>query len=309
MRVLLHFLAVHEVRRSKMELSASKKILVFVVLNVIFSSVSAESPKGSCQAGKSCNVQYTGHKVLFVGERQLGYIDIDQTGKKRTTMLFPRPTSQYTTFEARSITYSTFHDQVYWFDLWGSTLYRSSIQNGEPEVIINFTNKQLDTFGISYDWITENVYFTDMNQASIFVCRTDILNVCALVLYRKDSVMTGIAVNAVMGIMFWADEAGEPGTGNGNIYRANMDGSSAKKIVDYGGYSPVGISIDQAGARIYWTEWLSGKVSSALFDGSDRKTIAHSPNSARWGGIDVFGDKMYWVNAFPPSIMVNYGSS
>lgn len=80
---------------------------------------------------------------------------------------------------------------------------------------------------------------------------------------------TGVAIDAVAGQLYWADNETD------SITRANLDGSDAKVIYTSSDTfaNPNGIAIDHAANRIFWTEAstptnANGYVKSAALDGS-----------------------------------------
>ena len=117
-----------------------------------------------------------------------------------------------------------------------------------------------------------------------------------------------------MGKIYWTDS----GTGNptpmedDKIQRANLDGSNVETLVTYENFLrlPIGIELDVAGGKMYWTDTTRDRIRRANLDGSDVEDIL---NTRTFGGqsldgpattprdvaLDLTSDppKMYWVDS------------
>ena len=117
-----------------------------------------------------------------------------------------------------------------------------------------------------------------------------------------------------MGKIYWTDS----GTGNptpmedDKIQRANLDGSNVETLVTYENFLrlPMGIELDAAEGKMYWTDTTRDRIRRANLDGSDVEDIL---NTRTFGGQALDGPattprdvaldltsappKMYWVDA------------
>lgn len=110
--------------------------------------------------------------------------------------------------------------------------------------------------------------------------------------------------------MYWTvpGSFGAPGTGDGKIQRANLDGSDIEDLLT-GLISPQGIAIDLASEKIYWTEGVGDavnddrKIRRANLDGTaleDVVTAGFFPGifgrvpPLRAVAVDSAGGKIYW---------------
>ncbi len=124
----------------------------------------------------------------------------------------------------------------------------------------------------------------------------------------------GKTVPKAMGKIYWTDS----GTGNPNplqndkIQRANLDGSNVETLLTYENFLrlPMGITLDVAGGKMYWTDATRDRIRRADLDGSNVEDIL---NTRTFGGqslegpattprdvaLDLTSDppKMYWVDA------------
>ena len=105
----------------------------------------------------------------------------------------------------------------------------------------------------------------------------------------------GTAVSKI----YWTDS-------RAGIKRANLDGSSIQELVTGG--APIGIALDVAGGRIYWTDWGTGwgvvdgtfwgtcKIQGANLDGSNVQNLVTGLIAPIGIALDVAGGKIYWTD-------------
>lgn len=267
------------------------------------------------ESGKSCipSVDPQLH-ILFGGAQFLGRIDRDSFGGKHTRMLLPENYQTYSKFVVKSLTYDARKETIYWIGSRNTTesssgsanpelsnlnrfIFRSSISRIEqPKQLLTVIH--ITPSDIAYDWITGNLYFTDATLRQIIACRTDAQNMCALIAGETQGVSRpmSIALHPNLGIMFWT-ENGEPA----RIFRAGLDGSSGRPIVKSEVVEPMGITIDQGAARIYWADWFYLHIMSSDFNGDKIRVVTASSYGAR---LDILGDTLVWSDFSPPLIQV-----
>ncbi len=112
---------------------------------------------------------------------------------------------------------------------------------------------------------------------------TDVLN-----LVGKAGV--GLAYDATNQKIYFSDFDTYP---LGNIWRANLDGSSAEMIVSTIG-DPYGVAVDEVNSKVYWVD-DDGNVSRANLDGTSPEIGILNIAGAQWRAIalDVENNKMY----------------
>lgn len=215
----------------------------------------------------------------------------------------------------QSVTSDVRNNYVYGTNLGGNFngIFRINVNHtGEPAILVDAGTSQ--PTGISFDWITGNVYFVDKSLKYIAVC-APLVNQCAKVLDDANegpfSEITDIALHPNAGldtiwlnrirfvfttafgilllidcsIMFWTDRKA--------IRKAGMDGSNPIIIVSTNLITPYGITVDVPNSRLYWVDADKEIIETARLDGSDRRTISSSLYPI---GIDVFGDTVYWTD-------------
>ena len=123
----------------------------------------------------------------------------------------------------------------------------------------------------------------------------------------------GMALDVPGGKMYWVDSGADKVTDSGieevtdKIQRANLDGSAVEDLVTSGLALPLGIALDVAGGKMYWTDSGTSKVQRANLDGSAvedlvtrldcRRVPADVQCSPEGMALDVAGGKMYWVDS------------
>ena len=124
----------------------------------------------------------------------------------------------------------------------------------------------------------------------------------------------GKTVPKAMGKIYWTDS----GTGNptpmedDKIQRANLDGSNVETLLTFQNFLrvPMGIEVDVARGKMYWTDTSRDRIRRANLDGTEAEDIL---NTRTFGGqslagpattprdiaLDLTSDppKMYWVDA------------
>lgn len=80
------------------------------------------------------------------------------------------------------------------------------------------------------------------------------------------------------------------------IERVDSDGSDNTEIHNSAGLgAPIGIAIDVAGSKMYWTE-RAGKIRRSNLDGASKVDLITAGLNLPWGiALDVAGGKMYWA--------------
>lgn len=108
--------------------------------------------------------------------------------------------------------------------------------------------------------------------------------------------ITAIAVDVARDKMYWTGFSKSDAGLIREIWRANLDGSAAERIVDEEWdrtYSSSSITLDAANGRIYWTAG-TGSVTIAGLDGSGRRTVDTASDVVASVALDVENGKMYW---------------
>src|SRR5258705_5976411 len=148
------------------------------------------------------------------------------------------------------------------------------------------------------------LFVLEINAGKIHVMNTDgsdretIVTDCRL--------PDGIVVDVEAGHIYWTNMGSSPGTNDGSIERADIDGNNRKVIVPEGGtFSPKQIQLDKKNGKLYWCDREGMRVMRANLDGSRIETLveagrgdADRRDQTRWGvgiTIDPEREQIYWT--------------
>ena len=98
--------------------------------------------------------------------------------------------------------------------------------------------------------------------------------------------VNGVAVGS--GKLYWTEQTGESG---GNINSANLDGTGATTLTSIFA-TPMGIAVDTAGSKLYWTN-SGGRIQSANLNGSSIKNVMQNLSDPT--DIVVSNGFIYWT--------------
>ncbi|XP_072743249.1 vitellogenin receptor isoform X2 [Anoplolepis gracilipes] len=190
------------------------------------------------------------------------------------------------------------------FDVNGDYFYCSNvIPEGIPMIVKGIIEGKRETIvtqglitvaGIALDWITGNIYFTDMGNKYIGVCDTN-GTYCTVLLYEK-SKPNSIALLPTKGIMFWCNWEPTP-----LIAKAGMDGKDRSSFLDENLEWPNSITIDYPNNRLYWLDLKKRIIESVRLDGTDRRAILSDVVKYPFS-MAVFENKLYWSDWLDDSI-------
>ena len=119
------------------------------------------------------------------------------------------------------------------------------------------------------------------------------LGVGLLVLALGIGGLAGEAAAQATRKMYWTNG------GTHKVQRANLDGSGIKDLVT-GLRIPVGLALDMAGHKMYWTEFAypNPKIRRANLDGSNIEDLVTGLVDPLGIALDVAGGKMYWIFSY-----------
>jgi hypothetical protein len=88
--------------------------------------------------------------------------------------------------------------------------------------------------------------------------------------------------------VYWCDASG--------VHRADLDGEHAETVVNTAG-SPQSVILDLAGGKMYWSEWLGGRIRRANLNGTIVEPLLEGI-SVGTVGFDSKRGKLYWTEPF-----------
>ncbi|MBI4553738.1 MAG: hypothetical protein HY710_15845, partial [Candidatus Latescibacteria bacterium] len=111
--------------------------------------------------------------------------------------------------------------------------------------------------------------------------------------------LVGIIGSPVMALaqskIYWTHINDPSGPGFNEIERANLDGTGLEEVLT-GLTEPVGIALDVAAGKMYWTDDSDSKIRRANLDGTGVEELVTGLLNPTGIALDVAGGKMYWAN-------------
>ena len=116
----------------------------------------------------------------------------------------------------------------------------------------------------------------------------------------------GIAVDAAAGYIYWTNMGSSPGTNDGSIERADLDGRNRRMIVPPGvTFTPKQIQLDKKNGKLYWSDREGMRVMRANLDGTRVETLIETGrgdvdrrDQTKWCvgiAIDPKRGQIYWT--------------
>ncbi|GAB6033222.1 Low-density lipoprotein receptor- protein 6 [Chamberlinius hualienensis] len=191
--------------------------------------------------------------------------------------------------DATSVDFYYDEKLVFWGDISLEMIKSSKI--GSPNVVENVITTGISTpEGLACDWLTKKIYWTDSETNRIEVSNFDGTKRKVL-FWRGIDQPRAIALSPFDGLMFWTDWGEIP-----RVERAAMDGHNLSRvtIINQDISWPNGITVDYETKRIYWADGKLKQISSADFDGKNRKLIAENLEHPLF--ITIASNVTYWTD-------------
>ncbi|KPU79989.1 uncharacterized protein Dana_GF18234, isoform G [Drosophila ananassae] len=179
---------------------------------------------------------------------------------------------------------------IFWSDVTTQSIYKAPIDEGNEKTVV-LKQSSVTSDGLAVDWIYNHVYYTDTHKCTIEL--TNFEGSMGKVLIKDAlDIPRSIALDPIEGWMYWSDWGASP-----RIERAGMDGSHRTTIISYDVKWPNGITLDLVLKRIYWVDGKLNIISSANYDGSQRRQVLYSSEYLRHPfSITTFEDHVYWTD-------------
>ncbi|XP_062604167.1 nidogen-1-like, partial [Saccostrea cucullata] len=182
---------------------------------------------------------------------------------------------------------------ILYTDVVGGNIYHASGNGSSLNVLVSGLKSPE---GLSIDWVSRNMYWTDSEMDCIEVSRLN--GTSRKRLFDKELVNPrAIVVNPQRGRMYWTDwNRGAP-----KIEVADMDGTNRKVFVDSDLSLPNGLTLDLYSSQVCWGDAGSRKVECVREDGVGRVTLTDSAPYPF--GITYQGNSVYWTDWSQNSVM------
>lgn len=185
--------------------------------------------------------------------------------------------------------------KLYWSHRNSGIIERSNLDGTGRETVLT----GVSAIGLALDSDAEKIYWTDYTYSNPRIRRAnfDGTGTEDLVSASSGCTLEGIVLDIGAGHLYWAERMDQ------QIWRANLDGSSATLLLEcwQGIGHPWGLAL--AGGRIYWA--TDESIMSAFTDGTDLQTLVMDlPDSPRSLEMDSGANQLYWVTGSSYSGMV-----
>ncbi|CAF0957368.1 unnamed protein product [Adineta ricciae] len=180
----------------------------------------------------------------------------------------------------------------FWADIATNTIYRRSSRATNYTKIITSGNSYIA--GLAYDWIGNNLYWTDYMLEHIEVSSADGRH--RRILFHENLTNPwAIAVDPRPGVrfLFFTDWAKNP-----RIERCSMDGQERITLVNDSIHMPFGLTLDLIREKVYFSDRHLNYIEVVSYTGADRRKILsnthflHAPTS-----IAIFENYLYWFDS------------
>lgn len=188
------------------------------------------------------------------------------------------------------------HNCVFWADIQTDEIGRQCL-NGNQSAEILVENGLASVEGMSYDWISELLFFVDGTRFKIEALSTSFEPSKAKM--RKTIIESGnlskprgIVVHPIAGYLFWTDWSfTKP-----SISRSNLDGTDIRELFTKPQVIwPNGVTIDYIAERVYWVDASRDYIGSCDLQGkSFMKIIEQDSRVSHPFAVAVYKDLMYW---------------
>ena len=180
--------------------------------------------------------------------------------------------------------------------------------DGLNETVLASGSNIIEPDGIEVDRAGGKMYWTDMgpggaadksvaiNDGRIMRADLDGQNVETLVPTGITTTPKQLALDVDGGKVYWCDR-GDVGDKNVNpkVMRANLDGSSVETLVSTNLMSPVGIALDTAKGKLYFTDRYANNIKRANLDGTDVEVVVKETEYPVDLAIDFESRLIYWT--------------
>ncbi|MCI4380474.1 hypothetical protein PGIGA_G00240380 [Pangasianodon gigas] len=186
-----------------------------------------------------------------------------------------------------ALTSLTADNTLYWANTEHTHVYRLVLDAGDQEPSVMFSGAS-GIVGLAVDWINEVLYWTSIGTGAVHAAALNGTQHAPLI--SGLSSPTAVAVQPLVGFLFWADAGVSP-----RIERSGLKGQNRKTLVTSAIRNPVSIALDVPRGLLYWADSRLNTVSRVTYDGLHRKTVVESNGYLDQPfGLAVFESGVYW---------------
>ncbi|XP_028407153.1 low-density lipoprotein receptor-related protein 4-like [Dendronephthya gigantea] len=248
----------------------------FCVMNPV--GISCACPVGLKlrEGGKIC-YDSPHRSIFFISGKTMNRISFDTDDLTS----FPLPVKNMNI--TRSFIFNVIEDKIYWTD--GTTIYSTRMKDSVTKIIVISNSSSINS--LSVDWISGNLFWSDLRTAKIKVSTLNGSHSADLITGALEK-PRDIAVDAAKGLLFWTD------AGRKVIERSHTDGQSHTVVVSGDVYQPVGLVLDEETEFLYWSEAMTYSIERCNYDGQRRSTVVKKGVYA--SGLTILGSQVFWAD-------------
>lgn len=190
------------------------------------------------------------------------------------------------------------------FDIYEGTFFFSELDykrilkyvpTSQTEPIVLLDKEADEVYGVAYDWIYKNLYFTETLRHKVEV--VSVTNRHRKILFDTNlDQPRGIAVDPLDGYLYFTDWGHVP-----KIEKAAMDGTMRHTIIQENLFWPNGLCIEHSLKRLYWVNAAASLedsyIASSDLDGGRIQMLIEGPYRVQQPfAITVLQDRLYWTD-------------
>ncbi|XP_041374759.1 low-density lipoprotein receptor-related protein 2-like [Gigantopelta aegis] len=190
-----------------------------------------------------------------------------------------------------AVDYDAENETVYFSDVRNRVIYQAKIGDSEPTPLV--VNSIRSVEGMSIDWISKNLYFTDYARSSLSVVRLRNPG------DRRDIISElgnprSVVVHPLKGYLFFSDWL-RNSMQSAYIARAYTDGTNVTRIRGHQLGWPNGLCIDFGSSRLYWVDAYFDRIQHSNFEGNDLQTLSGHSITHPFG-IAIYKDYIFYTD-------------
>ncbi|ESP02573.1 hypothetical protein LOTGIDRAFT_138195 [Lottia gigantea] len=152
----------------------------------------------------------------------------------------------------------------------------------------------IECYGLSVDWISNHVYWTDSGKRTVEIANYDGSGRRLLVSSGLEK-PRGIVVDPIFKYVFWADQ------GTRKIERSALDGTERRVLVPDGLQWTNQLAISYATRRLYWSESGVHTLHYGHITSSNRRELTYLSGSDVFG-MAVFDQVLFYSDWYTNSV-------
>ncbi|CAH1782417.1 unnamed protein product [Owenia fusiformis] len=177
---------------------------------------------------------------------------------------------------------------IFWADGGNKNIQGLQLNSGETSPFTVFHGTSGKVNGLTVDWLTNLVYWTDAiyNWIALSTAGKSQGHFKIIIKTGLD-IPAAIVVHPSKGMLFWSDIGSNP-----KIERATLSGENRTLLVQKELTFPTGLSLDFDKNRLYWSDGGQGRIESVDLNGGDRRVV-YERQGANYFGVAVTQDYIF----------------